>query len=218
MYKKVIYRDRQELQAKDLNNTQDFTAQAIEWLITDAISKRRHYTGFEITQNSSIEITVAPGRLYANGKIYISEQPLEFNIFQYLPLNTKKVVAVCIWDSETETDVEPRDFLIDVVQGITEPRAVAMTHINMANVNLVPGVESIDPQPPALQENVVPIAYIYLTTTGIEKIIRVEDYVLPHLHETKTDVAELNNWRSLTEPRLISIVTDLSSLAKKTDG
>ena len=218
MFKKVIYRDRQELQAKDLNNTQDFTAQSIEAVITDAISNRYHYTGLEVTQNSSTEITVAPGRLYANGKIYISEQSLEFNIFQHLPLNTKKVVAVVIWGSETETEVEPRDFLIDVVQGTTEPRAVAMTHINKANVNLVPGVESVDPQPPTLQENVVPIAYIYLTTTGIEKITRVEDYVLPRLYETKADVKELKNWRALTEPRLISIVTDLSTLAKKTDG
>ena len=218
MFKKVIYRDRQELQAKDLNNTQDFTAQSIEAVITDAISNRYHYTGFEITQNSSTEITVAPGRLYANGKIYISEQSLEFNIFQYLPLNTKRVVAVVIWGSETETEVEPRDFLIDVVQGTTEPRAVAMTHINKVNVNLVPGVESVDPQPPVLQENVVPVAYIYLTTTGIEKIIRAKDYVLPRLYETKADVAELKNWRALTEPRLFSIVTDLSTLAKKTDG
>jgi hypothetical protein len=218
MYKKVIYRDRQELQAKDLNNTQDFIAQSIESLITDAISNRYHYIGFEVTQNSSTEITVAPGRLYANGKVYISEQSLEFNIFQYLPMNTKKVVAVVVWGSETETDVEPRDFLIDVVQGTTEPRAVAMTHINKANVNLIPGVESVDPQPPTLQENVVPVAYIYLTTTGIEKITRVEEYVLPRLYETKADVVELKNWRALTEPRLISIVTDLSSLSKKTDG
>ena len=218
MYKQVIYRDRQELQAKDLNNTQDYTAEAIESIITDAISNRYHYTGFEVTQNSSTEITVAPGKLYAGGKIYTSEQSLDFNIFQYLPLNTKKIVTVCIWGSETETEVEPRDFLIDVVQGTTEPRAVAMTKINKANVDLVAGVESVDPQPPGLQENVVPVAHIYLTTTGIEKIVRVQDYVLPRLYETKADVTELKNWRALTEPRLISIVTDLASLSKKTDG
>jgi len=218
MYKQVIFRDRQELQAKDLSNIERHASDAIEAVVTDAVSNRYHYTGFEVTQNSSTEITVAPGRLYAGGKMYISEQSLDFNIFQYLPLNTKKIVTVCVWGSETETEVEPRDFLIDVVQGTTEPRAVAMTNLNKANVNLVAGVESVDPQPAGLQENVVPVAYIYLTTTGIGKIVRVEDYVLPRLYETKADVAELKNWRALTEPRLISIVTDLSSLSKKTDG
>jgi len=218
MYKQVIFRDRQELQAKDLSNIEEYTSDAIEAVVTDAVSNRYHYTGFEVAQNSTTEITVAPGKLYAGGKMYISEQSLDFNIFQFLPLNTKKVVTVCVWGSKTETEVEPRDFLIDVVQGTTEPRAVAMTKLNKANVNLVAGVESVDPQPAGLQENVVPVAYIYLATTGIEKIIRVEDYVLPRLYETKADVAELKNWRALTEPRLISIVTDLSSLSKKTDG
>ena len=166
MYKQVIYRDRQELQAKDLNNTQDYIAEAIESLITDAISNRYHYTGFEVVQNSSTEITVAPGRLYARGKVYTSEQSLEFNLYQYLPLNQKRIVAVCIWGAETETEIEPRDFLIDVVQGTTEPRAVAMTKLNKAQVNLVAGVESVDPQPPTLQE-ITLVAYIYLTTTGM---------------------------------------------------
>jgi len=218
MYKQVVFRDRQELQAKDLSNIEEYTSDAIEAVVTDAVSNRYHYTGFEVAQNSTTEITVAPGKLYAGGKMYISEQSLDFNIFQFLPLNTKKVVTVCVWGSKTETEVEPRDFLIDVVQGTTEPRAVAMTKLNKANVNLVAGVESVDPQPAGLQENVVPVAYIYLATTGIEKIIRVEDYVLPRLYETKADVAELKNWRALTEPRLISIVTYLSSLSKKTDG
>lgn len=217
MYKKVIFRDRQELQADDLNNIEQFTDQTFKSLTQDAISDSTHYTGFEVSQQGTVEIRVEPGRLYKNGEIFISEQAYDFNLFQYLPLATKKVCAVVVWGSEVETEVEPRDFLIDVVQGTTEPRAVAMQKVKTVNINIVPGVESVDPQPPALQEGIVPVAYVYLNTTGIERIQRVSDYILPRLKEVKADVTELQAWKNLTEPRIAGIITDLTALSKKSD-
>ncbi|MEM2073963.1 MAG: hypothetical protein QW228_06325 [Candidatus Aenigmatarchaeota archaeon] len=217
MYKKVIFRDRQELQAEDLNNVELFTDQTFDVITTDAISDSVHYTGFQVSQQGTIEIRVEPGRLYKNGKIYISEQAQDFNLFQYLPLTTKKVCAVVVWGSEVESEVEPRDFLIDVVQGTTEPRAVAMQRIRLANINIVPGVESADPQPPALQEGIVPVAYVLLNTTGIERIERVYDYILPRLKEIKADLIELQTWKNLTEPKISGIITDLTALSKKSD-
>lgn len=218
MYKQVIFRDRQELQATDLTNIEQFADEAFTAVVFDAISDGVHYTGFEVAQTSTTEITIQPGRLYKAGKIYISEQSQSFNLFQYLPIATKKICAVVVWGSETETQIEPRDFLIDVVQGTTEPRAVAMQKIRLANINIIPGVESADPQPPVLQEGIVPVAYVYLGTTGIEKITRVQAYIMPRLKEVKADVVELQTWRNLTEPRIGSIVSDLVSINRKTEG
>mgnify|MGYP000179830600 FL=1 len=189
MFKKVIFRDRQELQAQDLNNVEEFTDNSLQALIEDAVSERAHYTGFGVIQQGTTEIRVEQGRLYKNGNIFVLEQAQEINLFQYLPMATKRICAVVVWGSEVETEVEPRDFLIDVVQGTTEPRAVAMQKLRLANVNIVPGVESADPQPPAIQEGLVPVAYIHLTTTGIEKIERLERYVLPKLRQVKEDLA-----------------------------
>ncbi len=218
MFKKVIFRDRQELQAQDLNNVEEFTDNSLQALIEDAVSERAHYTGFGVIQQGTTEIRVEQGRLYKNGNIFVLEQAQEINLFQYLPMATKRICAVVVWGSEVETEVEPRDFLIDVVQGTTEPRAVAMQKLRLANVNIVPGVESADPQPPAIQEGLVPVAYIHLTTTGIEKIERLERYVLPKLRQVKEDLVELQNWKNLTEPRISSIITDLTTLSKKSDN
>ena len=218
MYKKVIFRDWQELQAEDLNNIEAFTDEAISSLITDSISDRTHYTGFSVVQDSATEITVQPGRLYSGGKVYILEQPQQFNLFQYLPLTMKRIVTVAVWGTETETNVEPRDFLIDPAQNTTEPRAVAMQKVRLAVVNTVAGMESIDPQPSALPEGAIPVAHVYLTTTGIEKVVRVRDYELPRLRELKADVVELQSWRAITEPRIASIVTDLASLSKRSES
>lgn len=217
MYKKVIFRDRQELQATDLTNIEQFTDETFTSLVLDAISDSSHYTGFRVSQESATEITVEQGRLFKSGQIFVAEQTQSFNLFQYLPLATKKICAVVVWGAETDTQVEPRDFLIDVVQGTTEPRAVAMQKIRLANINIVPGVESADPQPPALQENIVPVAYVLLNTTGIERIERVQAYIMPKLKDVKADVVELQAWRNLTEPRISNIITDLMSLSKKSD-
>ncbi len=218
MYKKVIFRDWQELQAQDLNNIEAFTDEAYTSLIADAISDRFHYTGFSVVQDSATEVTVQPGRLYAQGKVYVLEQAQRLNLFQFLPLTMKRVITIAVWGTETETDVEPRDFLIDPAQNTTEPRAVAMLKIRLAVVNTVAGVESIDPQPPTLPEGAVPVAHVYLTTTGIERIVKVKDYELPQLREVKRDVVELQAWRAVTEPRIASIVTDLAALSKKSDS
>ncbi len=218
MHKKVIFRDWQELQAQDLNNIEVFADEANTSLIADAISDRFHYTGFSVVQDSTTEITVQPGRLYAQGKVYVLEQAQQFNLFQFLPLTMKRVVTIAVWGTETETDVEPRDFLIDPAQNTTEPRAVAMLKVRLAVVNTAAGVESIDPQPPTLPEGAVPVAHVYLTTTGIERIVKVKDYELPRLREVKGDVVELQAWRAITEPRIASIVTDLAALSKKSDS
>lgn len=217
MLKKIIFRDRQEFQADDFNNVEQFVDETITFVVKDAISDTYHYVGFGVSQESATEILVNSGRLYKNGVVYINEQSQRFNLFQYLPLANKKVVAVVVSGSEVETNVEPRDFLIDVVQGTTEPRAVAMQKVKHVNVGVVVGVESADPQPPVIQEGIVPVAYVYLTTTGIERVERVQDYVIPKLKDVKADVVELQMWRNHTEPRISNIITDLMSLSKKSD-
>ena len=170
MEKQVIFRDRQELQSADLNNIESYAAASLQHLTQDAISKSRHFTGGLVSAASATEVTVASLRFYNDGKVYVSEQEQTLNLFQYLPLVTKKCVAVVLWGQETDTLVEPRDFLIDLTTGATQPQAVAMQRLNACNVNLLPGSESVDPQPPVIQTNTLAIALIYLTPTGIERV------------------------------------------------
>ena len=126
MEKQVVFRDRQELQSTDLNNIQSYAADSLQHLTQDAISKSLHFTGGLVSAASAAEVTVASLRFYNDGKVYVSEQEQTLNLFQYLPLVTKKCVAVVLWGQETDTLVEPRDFLIDLTTGATQPQAVAM--------------------------------------------------------------------------------------------
>ena len=91
-----------------------------------------------------------------------------------------------------------------------------MQRTRLANINLQPGTESVDPQPPAIQSATLAIAYVYLTPTGIDRIEMQSGFVLPNLKLHEMRLFEQEAWRSVAEPRISSIATDLAGLAKKT--
>jgi len=217
MEKQVLFRDRQELQSADLNATATYTADSLQHLTQDAVSAGLAYTGGLVAAASATEITVATLRYYNDGKGYVSETAQTLNLFQYLPLVTKKVVAVVVWGQETDTSVEPRDFLIDLTTGATQPSAVAMQRLRAAQVNLLPGAESADPQPPVIQTGTLAVAYVTLTPTGIDRIEMQTASRLPQLADHAQRVQTLETWKGQAEPRISSIATDLAGLASKTD-
>lgn len=217
MSKQVLFRDDQEVQAQDFNASQTHQATARQNLVRDAVTAGLAFTGGLVAAASATEITVAPLRFYNDGACYLAEDPQTLNLYQYLPLVTKKCVAVVVWGQQTDTDVEPRDFLIDLTTGATEPQAVAMTRVDVANVQLLPGAEAADPQPPAAQNTMLAIAYVYLAPTGIERIEMLAANRLPQLADHAQRVGSLEAWKSQAEPRITSIATDLAGLASKTE-
>lgn len=216
MEKQVIFRDNQELQAADLNNAQSYAADSLQHIVEDAVSTGRHYTGGAVTANSATEVGVAALRLYNDGAVYVSEQAQTINLFQYLPLATKKVVAIVAWGQEVDTDVEPRDFVIDLTTNTTQPQAVAMQRLRLAHIDPLGGVEAADPQPPATQNSTLAIAYVYLTPTGIERIVMIEANQLPNTRDHEERVTLLEVWRDDTAPKIAAIESDFMALAAKT--
>lgn len=217
MEKQVVFRDRQELQAADFNNQQTYTAESLQHLTQDSVSAGLAYTGGLVASVSALEITVDALRFYNDGKCYVAETAQTLNLFQYLPLVSKKCVTVAVWGQEIETNVEPRDFLIDLSSGLTQPSPVAMQRLRTAQINLLPGPESADPQPPVIQTGILAIANVYLTPTGIERVEMLTASRLPQLADHENRVKGLESWRGQTEPRIFSIATDLAGLAMKTE-
>ena len=217
MENQVIFRDDQELQAKDFEDMQTFTAGTFRKLTADAISNGIHYAGFEVSASGVSEITVASGRLYNAGQMFTSSGEVK-NLFSHLPLVTRRIVTVVLWGKEVETDVEPRDFLIDPNGDATEPRAVAMHRQQQVVIDLAPGVESADPQAPSILPGVLALADILLTPTGIEEVTMRSENLLPSAMSNAQDIGALNVWKKETEPRLTSLATDLAAIGERTSG
>lgn len=215
MESSIIFRDRQELQSADFNNAQAFADDAQTHLVLDAIDGGLKFTGGTVSAASATTASVEALRFYNAGKTYAADAQT-LNLFQYLPLVTKKIVAVVVWGSEVDTDVQPRDFLIDLTAGTTQPQAVAMQRARVCNVNLLPGTEAADPQAPTIQNGTLAIAFVYLTTTGIERIAMQDAARLPNLYGHEQRLGQMEMWKGQAEPRIASIATDLASLANKT--
>ena len=103
------------------------------------------------------------------------------DLFNLLPLVTRKRVAIVAWGQSVDTDVQPRDFLIDAQLGTTEPQSVAMENDRHCEVSTVAGTEGPDPSYPTTDANVTVIAYVVLDTTGVVSIEQWTATQLPNL-------------------------------------
>lgn len=215
MERQVIFRDRQEVQAEDLNNLQNWCDEALQHVIVDAISSEKHFVGFNVSARSATEIMVEPGRLYdGTGKVYFLAQSQILSIFQYLPIQDQKWIAVSIYGVEEETDLQPRDFLVDLQTGQTQPQVVAMEKRRKVEIHLSPGLESPTPEKPQPPTGYTLIAYVRLSPSGIQEIIAGTNK-LPNLFDTTQKYLQLERWTKLQEPRIASIVSDISGLSRE---
>lgn len=220
MERKVIFRDRQEHQAGDQMNVEDFVRESIDNLTYDVVTRVAKFAGFAVTAASQTSINVAPGRYFApgSGARYINRVASVINIFDKLPLVTKKKLAVVTWGTTVATDVQSRDFLINATTRETEPQSVAMEEQRYANLSTVAGLESPDPQAPSVDANLLVIAYVTLTTTGIESIEMVEANRVPNMVDVEARTRQLENFQDDAEPRISTIASDLSNLAAQQSG
>jgi hypothetical protein len=220
MERQVIYRDRQEFQAADLLNTQQFTDESIQHLILDAITAERMYVGLTVTSPSATEIQIATGRLWAGdlGKVFRKDQAETISVFSNLPVQDKKWLTVSVIGQEQDTDVQPRDFLTDLQTGQTEPRFVAMENQRVAVSQITTGLESTDPQKQDPPTGYTVIAYVLLNTSGVEKIELAGNKQLMRLFDVWQLALANAGWISLTDPKIASLISDLARLAKMVKG
>lgn len=215
MEKQVIYRDRQELQAADLNNTQTWADEAQRHLVVDAITTERQFVGLTVTARSATEIDVSPGRLYdgPSGKVYAIESAQVHSVFAMLPLQDQKWLAVSVFGTEEDTDIQPRDFLIDLQTREVEPEAVAMQRRRVAVVHIAQGLESPTPERPEPPTGYTLLAHVRLSPTGIQEVVLATSRKLPNLFAVDQRLRAAEGWITSAEPRIAHIMTDIAGLA-----
>lgn len=216
--KKRIFRLGQELPHDDLNAIQDFRDTALTTALADAVSDGRGYSGFAVAAATTTELTVSPGRLYSAGLAYLAEVASTINMLPRLPVTTKRKVAVVVWGQDVDTDVQPRDFLVDVQTGATQPEAVALTKLRQAQVGDIAGTEAADPPVPAIPPTATLLAVVTLTPAGITLIEQEDTTRLPTVAGAATAVADLRAWRTTISPRVDSLTTQQLALADATAG
>lgn len=220
MERRIIIHSNQQVTDGDLNNIGEFGRASLDHAVHDGIEPGRKFWGFPVTPTGPLEVTVGEGRYYSQGKVFYrnDEGGVVINLADYIPVVTKKIVTVVVWGNQVETAIEPRTFLIDAETGQTEAEAVATESRRFAEINVVPGTENANPQPPPLDMNVLAVAYVTLTPSGIESVEMVESNRLNSVASNHQKIAELQAWRGQAGTRIDTLGTDVASLASRLKG
>ncbi|MGO8269273.1 hypothetical protein ACC862_24225 [Rhizobium ruizarguesonis] len=193
----VIISQDQQLTEEDLTNIGGFAQASLDHVVNDGIESGRKFTGFAVVSSGPAQVTVGAGRMYQGGQVYFrdDEGGVVVDLLSSLPAVTEKIVTIAVWGQTINTDTEPRTFLVDVDTEQTEARAVATEARRFANVNAVNGIESADPVAPALDSNVLAVAYVRLNTAGIVSITAAEDNRLESVRGVSNRTKDLESWR-----------------------
>lgn len=214
MEKRVIFRDYQEQQAQDHNDIQTFARSTFDHLINDAVTKTRRYAGFTVTKTAQAEIQITPGRFYdVAGAMFAKNVTLVQSMLTYLPAVAQRKVLISAYGVENESDVEERDFLVEVDTQRTEPKAVATTASRDAVIAISPGSESADPQPPAIPIGHAPIAYVLLDPIQVVSVEMLTDFAVISTEDLDTRADDLEAFQAQIGPRVTSLASDLAALA-----
>lgn len=215
MERQVQFRDRQELQAQDLANIQSFVAASMGHFVTDAITAEKMVYGLVPTIKSASEVSVSIGRLFdgTTGAVYTLDQPQTLSVQTYMPVVDSRWLVLSVTGVEEELDQQPRDYCVDLATGQTEPQVVAMELARRVQITITAGIESADPQKPAVPTGYTLIGYVLLSNASIQEVQTSDVNSLPNLFLESLKTFALEEWRDRTEPRLLSIETDIAANA-----
>lgn len=218
MERQVILRDRQEQQAADHNNIQAFVSDTFDHLVFDAIEDGKAYGGLTVTQVAAASVKVNPGRLYTEGVLSVSLNERTMSVAERLPLIAKRISALVAWPTVTETDTQPRDFLINAETREVEPQQVAMERQRTASLGWYDGEEQPTPIRPTVPDTYVVVAYVTLTPAGIETIEQVTANRIQSVKDNSVRIGELEAFRAQAEPKITTLGSDIAALAGKLSG
>ena len=219
MENKIIFHANIDDDPADFTRLQDFTETSLDHVVLDGISDRTKYTGFGVTKSAVTQISVSTGRLYSAGKVYSSAATAWAKDFiTQLPVAGKKIAAVVTWGSESDTDVRPRQFLINAETRQAEPQAVPLVHSRVANLNVVIGTEAPDPTAPLVDAGYTVIALVVLTPTGVDTITMVSDNQLPSVQSHEDRIDHLEDFEITAGFQIRTLANDIASLKEQANA
>lgn len=218
MEKQRIFRSRQNVTFGDLNSIQTYADKTFSDVVNDLLVSGKGYAGFPAARDSATTVEVGQGRLYTAGKIFAHDAMSTVSLSSYLPAAAQRVVTIVVYGQTIDSEIEPRDFLINVTTRATEPQSVPMVQERVAQVSVVPGSESADPQRPAIPEAYVPVADVLMGTAGVISVTMRTDFAVPELDVAKDRLDAITAWQLRVGHILDGLLSDLSTLGRRVDS
>jgi hypothetical protein len=210
----------QQVTDTDLNKIGAFAQSSLDHVVNDGIEPGKKFTGFVVVQSGPAQVTVGAGRLFNAGSVYYRDDDggVVVDLLSLLPTVTGKIVTIAVWGQTQDTALEPRTFLVDVDTEQTEARTVATEARRFCNVNPVSGIEAADPVAPALDANVLAVAYVRLSPAGVVSVTAVEENRLVSTRGVANRTTDLEIWRNRAGARLDVLDTSVAGIQASLAG
>ena len=220
MERRVLIDAFQKVTNEDFLNFGIFPRDSLDTIVSRLLIPDIGFSGFNTVASAPTQVTVGNGKFFYGGKVYFNDTDGGFvlDLLPRLPAATRRIVAITAWGTDVPTQVEPRTFLTDAETEQTIARATSTEQWRWANIGAVNGVEGPDPQRPAVASDVIVVAWVTLTTTGIESIVMNTDGMVPSLREADDRLNAFDVWRAVIGSLLDTLRSDLAALARRIAG
>lgn len=211
----VIFRDGQDLDPDDFMGLQEAARRSLDTLVADTVSSAQRFGGLTVTESGVASVGVATGRLYSAGRVYPLRTALVQDFLTALPVAGRKIVTVVAYGTESDTDVTPREFLVNEETRASEPRPVATRRARTCNIQFAYGVEAPNPTAPLVDAGYTAIADILLSPTGVDTITMRTGNMVGSLDAHEARLGQLGEFERSTGTKVQTLTSDLAGLAKR---
>jgi hypothetical protein len=218
--KRVLVDTWQKVVKDDFLNFGLFPQASFDTLVGNLLIPDLGFDGFAASQSTSTVVLLATGHVYDRGKVYVNDTTggTTVDLSTNLPAVAKKIVTIVGYGTDVDAQTAARTFLTDPEERTTISRETATQKWRWANISKVAGDESADPQKPQVPAYYCPIAYVTLTTAGIESIVRATEYEVPTLRDADTRLNNYDLWKTAVGGRLDTLASDLVALGSRIKG
>lgn len=214
----VLVEEFQEVTGGDLTKIGKFAQAAVDAVVQDAVGSGNFFSGANVTQNGAAVINVAPGRVRVAGKTFERTTDTEFTLTSNLPLTLTRIATVVLAGQEIDTDLQPRDYIIDETTGAAEARTAPRERRRTMTVEVIYGAEAVNPVRAVIAPGAVACADVLLSPSGVVTITMLTANKLRSMEELRSDIIALEGFRENAGARIDSLATDIADLTQRTQG
>jgi hypothetical protein len=204
--KRVAFSDAEIADHGDFENIGLYGQEATDKVWLDAIGYPAHWAAFTVAQKSAQEITVSAGRYVAGEIVYEQAAPIDLNLQVRIPAaaSDQRWVAILLRGEEVaESANRPFETSEDPETSVIVQRTTPKTINRKVSMIVQAGEANPVPTKPVVAPTDACIAFVLLTSSGIEAIEPGNDSRVKTLYEV--------------EGRVTSLEVDLSGLFLRTE-
>ncbi|WP_242221708.1 hypothetical protein [Shinella zoogloeoides] len=217
MSDRVITHQSEYVKPVDLNRLGEFPQAALDDVVNDAVSYPAHWSGFTVSEKSEQVVTVSPGRYFEQSKVFRADAAVDINLTILFPnSSTQERWIALIASGETVQVNEERGFKAQIDPETGLPVAIQTPVIEKRVITITPVGGIAAPAPadkPAIANPDCCIAFVRVTTQGIQEIELAQDWRVRSLFEVEGRLTDVELRVDQLYEDTETIRTDLGNVA-----